>query len=328
MTPTAQSARHVRRVYALALLSALCLACERPEDLCAPVTDRIGFFSQGDCVFTRARFFRGHEWLTFFGNAELEDGDRFADAEVQWMALGNRRVDFPKELLAHLDNGILAYVDALMDRTERPDEQAHHFLLADSGTEESAAEAAREHVFAVTAQALRLWNRDRIRALTLLGQAQHTLQDSFSPAHTVRRTENSSYGALPSDARSGSEGEGVQTCRGACGCILRVKAYLRRDEEFRAGVLYHGTEADTIGHITTEDSIYKRGRSCHRPLTQGAVFDCLNAHARQGALATMSYLAWVRRELRAGNAGEDTPPERLREGFDSFARDHLASCSE
>lgn len=138
------------------------------------MTDRIGFFSQGDCVFTRARFFRGHEWLTFFCNAELEEGDRFADAEVQWMALGNRRVDFPKELLAHLDNGILAYVDALMDRTERPEEQARHFLLADSDTEESAAASARERIFATTAQALRLWNRDRIRALTLFGQAQHT----------------------------------------------------------------------------------------------------------------------------------------------------------
>src|SRR5690349_21190628 len=104
------------------VLLAAALACEDPADICAPVTDRIGFFSQGDCIFTRARFFRGHEWLTYFGNAELGDSERFDDAEVQWMALGNRRVDYPKELLVHLDNGVLAYVDALMTRTEQPEE--------------------------------------------------------------------------------------------------------------------------------------------------------------------------------------------------------------
>ena len=67
-----------------------------------------------------------------------------------------------------------------------------------------------------------------------------TVQDSFSPAHTVRRTESPSYGVLPSDARGGAEDGSVETCRGACGCILRVKAYLRRDEEFRAGILKPG----------------------------------------------------------------------------------------
>lgn len=313
----------------LVAAGALALAgCEHPEDVCAPVSDRIGFFSQGDCIFTRARFFRGHEWLTYFGNAELAEAERFDDAEVQWMALGNRRVDYPKELLVHLDNGVLAYVDALMARTEQAEEQPHHFLLGAGDTERDAAQAAREHVLSTTERALTLWSDDRIRSLTLLGQAQHTVQDSFSPAHTVRRSDVPGYGLLPSDPppRGSAGGRAVQTCRGTCGCILRVKAYLRRDEEHREGVLYHGTEYDTIGHITTEDSIYRQGRGCHRPLDEQQVFECLNPHARQGALGTMAYLRWVRGEIQAGNVGDTLSATRLREGFDTFVSDYLRSC--
>jgi hypothetical protein len=322
-----------------ACLIGLSLGCKHPEDICAPVNDRIGFFSQGDCIFTRARFFRGHEWLTHFGNAELDEAERFDDEEVQWMARGNRRVDYPQELLVHLDNGILAYVDALLDRTEQPEEQPHHFLLGGNDTESGAAEAARQHILQTSARALALWSDDRVRALTLLGQAQHTVQDSFSPAHTVRRSAPN-YGVLPSDAALGAalaptgdegaadkaKGPAIEPCRGACGCIERVKAYLRRDEEFREGILYHGTEEDIIGHITTDDSIYTQGRDCHRPLGERQVFDCLNADARQGALATMGYLRWVRAEIRAGNVGDGLPRERLSAGFEAFSSEYLRSC--
>jgi hypothetical protein len=333
----------------LAMLAAASTACARPEDVCAPVTDRIGFFSQGDCIFTRARFFRGHEWITFFGNAELGDAERLDDGEVQWMALGNRRVDYPKELLAHLDNGVLAYVDALTERTERPDAQAQHFLLRGDDSERAAADAAQEHIVDTTLRALALWSDDRVRALTLLGQAQHTVQDSFSPAHTVRQIDTAAYGWLPSDgsplmpdagalapddtARPDATSQSTATedtaspgCVGSCGCLQRVKAYLRRDEDFRTDVLYHGTAFDTIGHITTEDSIYRSGRDCHRPLSRDAVFACLNPHARQAVFATMTYLRWVRTEVASGNVGSDLSEERLRSGFAPVASQLFAWC--
>jgi hypothetical protein len=317
-----------RALRARSLLAAVCLlalGCEHPEDVCAPVNDRIGFFSQGDCIFTRARFFRGHEWLTLFGNAELGAGARFDDTEVQWMARGNRRVDYPQELLVQLDNGILAYVDALMERTERPEEQPHHFLLGAGDTELGAAQAASAHILETTTRALQAWPDERVRALTLLGQAQHTVQDSFSPAHTVRQ-DAPNFGSLPSDAEREALGAPPAPCRGACGCIERVKAYLRRDEEFREGVLYHGTQYDTIGHITTEDSIYREGRDCHRPTSEAQVFRCLNRFARQAALGTMGYLGWVRSEIQAGNVGSAASAEGLRAGFEAFASDYLRAC--
>jgi hypothetical protein len=314
MMPAAGSAGGGRRRSWLASACSLGLAlgCAQPEDICAPVNDRIGFFSQGDCIFTRARFFRGHEWLTYFGNRQLDAAERFDDEAVQWMARGNRRVDYPAELLVHLDNGILAYVDALMDRTEQPEEQPHHFLLAGNDSERGAAEAATQHVLDTTARALALWNDDRVRALTLLGQAQHTVQDSFSPAHTVRR------GEVPAPE--------LEACVEACGCIERVKAYLRRDEEFREGVLYHGTALDTIGHITTDDSIYTEGRGCHRPLDEQEVFECLNSAAHQGAQGTAGYLRWVRGELQLGNVGATLNAEQLRAGFEAFAARYLRWC--
>jgi hypothetical protein len=330
----------VSRLLRLALLALACAACERPEDVCAPVTDRIGFFSQGDCIFTRARFFRGHEWITFFGNAQLDDAERLDESEVQWMALGNRRVDYPKELLAHLDNGILAYVEALTERTERPDAQAQHFLLRGDDSERAAAEAAQEHILGTTQRALELWGDDRVRALTLLGQAQHTVQDSFSPAHTVRQTDVEGYGWLPSDgmpslaspltnavaADAGAQPSVQPGCGGSCACLLRVKAYLRRDEDFRTDVLYHGTSFDTIGHITTEDSIYRSGRDCHRPLERAEVFACLNSHARQAVFATMTYLRWVRAEVVAGNVGSELSAERLRAGFEPLRGQLFSWC--
>jgi hypothetical protein len=56
------------------------------------------------------------------------------------------------------------------------------------------------------------------------------------------------------------------------------------------------------------------------------VFDCLNAHARQGVLGTMAFLRWVRGEVSAGNVGDGVSRERLRDGFEAFADDYLRFC--
>ncbi len=311
------------------------VACEQPADICAPIDDRIGFFSQGDCVFTRAPFFRGHEWITYFGNQQLGDADQFGPEQVQWMALGNRRVDYPKELLVHLDNGVLAYVHSLTAHTARPEVQPHHFLLSVRDSEKEAADTSRKHILERTREAMELWPTNRTRALTLLGQAQHAVQDSFSAAHTVRRSDSPLFGATPTEAlvladagETGPPTAGVAPCRGECSCIERVKAYIRRDPEYRKGVLYHGTDDDTVGHITSQDSIYRAGRDCHRPESAEEVWDCLDQHARQGVQGTAAYLLFVRRMLQEGNVGGALEQERFDLAFEAFAREHLTFCDE
>ena len=313
-------------------------------EACAPVEDRIGFFSQGDCAFSNAPFFRGHEWISYFGNQQLSSADQFNDAEVQQMATGNRRVDYPKELLIHLDNGILAYTSALFEYTDRAEVQPMHFLLNDTNTEREAAQAAREQILATTVEALSLWNRERGRALTLIGQAHHTLQDSFSPAHTVRRQDPDLYGLSFDEAvqfLDSAEGRArndlplggrelepdVVPCIGECSCIQRVKAFMPRAEGHQEGVLFHGSDGDdNSGHLTTQDSIYRVGRDCHEPDTAAEVRSCLDEHARQAVQATAAYLRLVRRLVRDGIIEQEATQQSVQEEFDAFSRAHLSFC--
>jgi hypothetical protein len=297
--------------------------CVDPLDICAPIGGRIGFFSQGDCVLTRASFFRGHEWLTFFGNEQVSGPDRFAPDEVQQIANGNRRVDWPEELLVHLDNGVYAYLSALIRHTDREGVQPLHFLLGATNSEEEAVDAARDAVLASTREALELWPRNRARALARLGRAHHTIQDSFSAAHTVRDTDYDEFG--------------TSACRGRCGCIERVKAYRARGRDHRAGVLFHGgrddldaeeISGDNIGHSTPEDSIYEAHRGCRSPQRRESVWGCLTPESLAAAAATAEHLTLIRRQLGAGNTGSDLDEELLLDDFERFVDDHLSMCSE
>src|SRR6187402_2385848 len=114
-----------------AVLGGSTLQCTSVLDLCTPTESRLGFFSKGDCAITRASFFQGHEWLTWFGNRDLPQNEQFSDGEVHTIAEGNRRVDWPKEMLIHLNNGVVAYTLALTAYTNRPENQRDHFLLTD-----------------------------------------------------------------------------------------------------------------------------------------------------------------------------------------------------
>jgi hypothetical protein len=297
--------------------------CADPLDLCSPIAGRVGFFSQGDCLLVRSGFFQGHEWLTYFGNDALPADKRFAPGEVQRIASGNRRVDWPSELLVYLDHSVYAYLKAVIRHTDRDDNQAVHFLLRSHNTEEEAITEAREEIYQSTLGALRLWTDNRLRALALIGRANHTIQDSFSDAHSVRDSEHEDYGS--------------PACRGRCGCIRRVKAYTPRLDGYRAGVLFHGGRADldvehisgdNIGHSTEEDSIYQPTRGCRSPSGQQAVEACLNASANAAVVATSDYLTFVLDQLRAGNSAAAVDEALLRDNFATYVTDHLARCDE
>jgi hypothetical protein len=279
--------------------------CTNPLDACAPTESSLGFFAKGDCVLTRASFFQGHEWLTWFGNRDLPVEDRFSAAEIHTIAEGNRRVDWPKELLVHLNNSIVAYVDAVLEHTSRPGNQRLHFLLDDKNDSAQAAADARAEIARFSREAARDWSRDRKRALTLIGKANHVLQDSFSAAHTVR---DSAHPQHP-------------------WCILKLKAYIERAPGHDgADIEYHGGDgSEGAGHTTTQDSIYRAGRDCHEPQKSDEVEGCLSDNAQRARLATRDYLALMRRAISSGLDGAELDAQVDAE-LERYEALHLELC--
>jgi hypothetical protein len=286
----------------------LAVQCGGDLDVCAPTQARLGFFSKGDCLVTRASFFQGHEWLTWLGNRDLPGGERFTDEEARVIAEGNRRVDWPQELLIHLNNGVPAYVFALTAYTERPENQRFHFLLDDRNDTAGAFAQARQELERLTLQAAELWPSERVRALTSIGRAQHLIQDSFSEAHSVREPEHSE----------------------SAWCVRTIKAYIERDEAFdTSDILYHGVEDDedgvTIGHVTPQDSLYRPGRDCHEPSEQADVERCLSASAKRARLASRDHLAAVGRIVQA-RAEDEALRELVITELAGFTEQHLELC--
>lgn len=288
-------------------MSPFLATCGNILDLCPPVDGRVGFFSKGDCVFTRGSFFAGHEWVTYFGNRAIPPEDRFSEAELGYIVEGNRRTDFPLEMLVHLNTSVVAYTNAIVEYQDRPENQRVHFLLRADNLSPDAKTEAEALMLESSQDAVRLWSTDRVRALTFLGQVCHTVQDSYSPAHAVRRRDDSD----------------------APGCIDVMKSFVKRADGFdldRKGraVLFHGgDETTTIGHTTTEDSIYRAGRDCHSPRTADEVEGCLSEDAKDAADATADYLT-VMHDLVVNGA----PPETVEDQLAQFFARRFAFCTE
>lgn len=276
-------------------------------ELCPPTDSRVGFLSAGDCVFTRDDVFKGHEWLTFFANADIEDPrDRFVPEEINAIIQGNRRVDFPLELLVHLNHSPVAYIHALTAYHDQRENQPVHFLLDDTNDSPEAVAHAHASIAARTREAVALWATDRTRALTLIGQVCHTIQDAFSPAHTRRAPD---HPEVP-------------------WCVQKVKAYMPRAPGFDTPEIeFHGTSGGTerVGHATPEDSITRINEAdvdeaCRAPTTAPAVRDCLTDEAQRAVIGTRDYLRQVHHWVRAGVVD---PAE-----LDAYLAEHLSLCPD
>src|SRR5690606_7783419 len=150
------------------------------------------------------------EWITVLANDDLPEERRFATREIEDVVEGNRRVDWPKELLVHMAHSVVAYANAATELQDRPENQPLHFLLGPDNDSAEALGLARDVIRTKTKDALEVWTTDRVVALTHLGEACHTIQDSFSRAHAVREPETRE---LP-------------------WCVRHVKAYLSRAPGF------------------------------------------------------------------------------------------------
>lgn len=307
--PRLVSGRLLRRVCAATLLLALATlsaTCSPPLDLCTPQSANLEFFSKGDCQLTRSSFFQGHEWLTWFGNLQNTADQRFSAEEAQIIAEGNRRVDWPKEFLIHMNAGVLQYAEALSEYTDRPEVQRFHFLLDDKNDSAGAVADARGELRRLTLLAIDDWTRNPTRALTQVGRANHLIQDSFSPAHARRDT-------LAVEKPW---------------CIIAVKAFIERaDGHDDPGIEFHGgTDEDTVGHTTSQDSIYREGRDCIEPASASEVQGCLSEPARRAIQATADYLLLVR-QLATGGATGDRLEQSVDAALLTFNEEHLSLCA-
>jgi hypothetical protein len=303
----------------LGLTASLCLvwgisnSCDTFDlfTLCDPYSGagRVGFYSAGDCLGTNQSVFRGHEWITFLGNRDGEE-QLFTDDQIAAIVDGNRHTDYPKELLVHLDNGLLEYLDALFAYHDKPEGQAEHFILRKDNTHEEAHEEGLAVLRRLTHDAVLKWNFDQQVSLQLIGKATHGLQDSYSPAHTVR-VPNPVAGGQPDDPDW---------------CFCKLKTYVTREEGFDTpDIEFHDRLDDqrTSGHTSALDSIYvsDMGRACLDPNTPDAVSNCLKEEAAQAVVSTRAYLTMVR-ELATTSASSTVVDEQLDEYFEQ----HFSFC--
>ena len=274
-------------------------------DLCDPTSGglRVGFYSTGDCLGFESSVFLGHEWLTFLGNQAADDREEriFTDDQLHAIIEGNRHTDYPKELLVHLDNGVIAYLDALLAYHDNPDGQADHFLLRGDNYAWEAWQEGRCVIRKKTIDAVALWHDEQIASLTRLGQATHTLQDSYALAHVVRRDPSPAPGTSPPP-------ECEEPANDAPWCICKIKTFMPRAPGFEvanpdpeapdygAEIGYHERQEEEgkPGHSVAADAIFQDGVGCLAPDGQDEVEACLMANAAAAVVATHDYLAVVR----------------------------------
>ncbi len=289
----------VLTTFAGSCLLATQLTCTPLLDACTETDSTLAFFSQGDCIFTNATYFRGHEWLTFLANEDVPRDDRFSSGDIDAIIEGNRRVDFPKELLVHLNSSIPDYLNALIDHHDRKDNQAIHFLLDERNRTPEAAENAYQLLIDLTDRAVTDFNTRPLRSLT------HMVQDSFSHAHSSRESDNAD----------------------APWCVRKVKAYIERAPGFDTpDIEFHGTDDDSVGHVSTEDSIYRTGRDCADPQGKSQVKNCLSEEAKRAQEATTAYLVAVRTSVRQAPREPIARRAFVEKEVRAFIASHLHLC--
>jgi hypothetical protein len=249
-------------------------------------------------VITDSPVVGAHRWITVLANDDLPDEQRLSEAELDLVVDGNRRQDWPKELLVHLNTGLAAYVEAIVVYQSTPELQAEHFLLSDRDTPEEAAREAQARLRRWTREAVERWTTEAPRALTLVGKGCHLIQDSYSTAHTRRDPDT--------------------------GCIRTVKAYVTRAPGFLADdIEFHGEQPGSLtGHSTPEDSLFTGTSACREAETRDEVEVCMQESARAARAATADYFALLR-ELVARGAWDGESDALV----DAFIARHLAMCA-
>ncbi len=127
----------------------------------------------------------------FLGDRDVDIAGANGLTSKNLVIKGNYATDMPNGLLS-LYNIPKWHGQPEVDWTNNPNIQVLHFLrnVKPDNSLVSPYEtcmSAREEIIKSTVEGVRLWNAgDHERGLFLIGHASHTIQDSFSSAHTVR----------------------------------------------------------------------------------------------------------------------------------------------
>lgn len=209
---------------------------------------------------------------------------------------GNFASDFPKQ------TSVLSLSDFWGIRRisdfDNPEYQVMHFLrnYKNSFTLESAKSTcltARKNIKYATQEALKAWaQNDKSKALFLIGHATHTIQDSFSPAHTIRGGAETNFNLQ-------------NVCYFGNTMLLKIGINA-------ADVCYHSAP-DSRDTIWSTDNKQMKLTQSHWPNQQASQCDknenypeseeakasCLDHHSRLAKLATEKYLFLVFHEMMA-----------------------------
>lgn len=214
---------------------------------------------------------------------------------------GNFASDFPKQ------TSVLSLASFWNNKNigdfENPDAQVLHFLKNYKNTTtlvsaRATCLQARENIKYVTQAALKFWNaNEKSRALFLFGHAAHTIQDSFSRAHTVRNSAENNY-----------------NLRNVCFYGIAMSKNMDLSRRGPKDLCFHSSPDSKDAIWNSNPELYKKTLSnwvseqtiqCDKqtsyPETEEQKNACLNNEARLARIATEKYLFLVFNQISPQN---------------------------
>lgn len=217
---------------------------------------------------------------------------------------GNFASDFPKQTKVLSLKDFWGNRD--IDNFENHNGQVLHFLrnYKDSVTLASAHETclqARENIKRVTSEALKAWqNQDANKALFLIGHAVHTIQDSFSPAHTIRDGETHNYN-LKNVCFYGMKMAEKQGIRTRLGQKLDLCYHATPDSKDAIWNMKPSQYKQALSNWGRDENVSECNRNKNYPETEDAKQSCLKSEARLAKLATEKYLFIIFSQISPAN---------------------------
>lgn len=218
---------------------------------------------------------------------------------------GNFASDFPKQTKVLSLKAFWGNQD--IDNFEGKDSQVLHFLrnYKDSVTLASAHATcvqARENIKRVTSEALRAWqNQDANKALFLIGHAAHMIQDSFSPAHTMRDNEAHNYN-LKNVCFYGTKMAEKQGINTRLGSKLDICYHSTPDSKDAIWNLKRSQYKEALSNWGRAESVSECSRGDNYPESEEAKQSCLKSEARLAKLATEKYLFIIFSQISPTNS--------------------------